>query len=611
MAGNDKDVSANQHQDASEPRAKDGGDGAVEGLWRPRKVAALAIQLMAVGGPIVLGTVTARVVSQLFAPHTSIWLVSTVSLGTAVAVSVVLARLGARLLPLALLLRMTMLFPDRAPNRFKVARRATSKDELARRLAHPDEDVREAATTLLALVTALGRHDRKTRGHSERVRLYCDLVGIELGLNESERGRLRWVGLLHDIGKLEVAAEVLNKPGKLSSSEMETVRAHPDTGAKLAAPLADWLGPWFAGIRQHHERFDGAGYPRGLAGEHISLAGRAVSVVDAFETMTAARSYKSPMTTAAARAELARCAGSHFDPNVVRAFLRIALPRLLWTMGPLTFLVNFPFLRWIPSTSVRAADVAAASVNTAAGAVGVTAVTVAAATAHVPMFHTHGPAPARPVMAAADHRQLNPAPHGDVLPGSTGGTLTTQRGPSAVQLPTSSAASTGAATAGGTVPAGADGEHGAVAAVRRSGVRRDRRPTQPSDTQPSDTTQPSDAAVGQPAAGRTSGTASPAGETPPTNTPPVKTPPTKTPPTNTPPVKTPPVKKPRSRRSHQPKPPPRSRSRRHPRTATAVPAAATARPAAAGGSGSGHGSSGGSGSGHGGGHHESSDTGLG
>src|SRR5581483_7050956 len=134
-----------------------------------------------------------------------------------------------------------------------------------------------------------GRHDRKTRGHSERVRLYCDLIGTELGLSEAERGRLRWVGLLHDIGKLEIAADVLNKPGKLSGGEWETVRAHPDLGTKLAAPLADWLGPWFAGIRDHHEHFNGSGYPRGLAGEHISMAGRTVAVVDAFETMTAAR----------------------------------------------------------------------------------------------------------------------------------------------------------------------------------------------------------------------------------------------------------------------------------------------------------------------------------
>ncbi len=433
MAGNDMDVSAKQRPDGgSEPNAlAPGGEPArTEGVWRPRRVAAFGVQAIAVGGPILLGTLTARVVSQLFDPHTSIWLVSTVSLGTAVGVSVVVARLAARLLPLALLLRMTMLFPDRAPNRIKVARRATSKDELAERLAHPDSDVREAATTLLALVTALGRHDRKTRGHSERVRLYCDLIGTELGLNESERGRLRWVGLLHDIGKLEVASSVLNKPGKLTGNEWEAVRTHPDTGSKLAGPLADWLGPWFAGIREHHERFDGGGYPRGLAGEHISLAGRAVAVVDAFETMTASRSYKSPMTTAAARAELARCAGTHFDPNVVRAFLTIALPRLLWTMGPLTFLVNFPFLRWIPTASMRAADVAAAGVNTAAGAVGVTAVTVAAATAHAPIIHTHGPAPARVTVASAAARQLSRTPHGATLPDQA-----TSNTPSTVRLP--------------------------------------------------------------------------------------------------------------------------------------------------------------------------------
>ena len=141
--------------------------------------------------------------------------------------------------------------------------------------------------------------------------------------------------------------------------------------------MADWLGPWFNGIAEHHERFDGTGYPRGLHGAQISVAGRAVAVVDAFETMTAARSYKAVRSTFSARQELTRCAGTHFDPVMVRAFLQIALPRLLWSVGPLAFVVNVPFLRWLGEGGARLADAAAATTATATTAAGVTAVAVA------------------------------------------------------------------------------------------------------------------------------------------------------------------------------------------------------------------------------------------
>ncbi|WAX57164.1 HD domain-containing protein [Jatrophihabitans cynanchi] len=374
--------------------------------WRPRSVAAFGVRLLAVGVPIVLGSVTARLVAMGFGASAPSWFVATAALASAAVVATVSARFGARLLPLAVLLKMTMIFPDRAPSRVKVARRATSRDELRRGLTAKGQDARETAVTLLALVTALGRHDRKTRGHSERVRLYCDLLGTELGLRDTDRGKLRWVGLIHDIGKLEVAAAILNKPGKLDQNEWTAVRAHPDHGAKLAEPLAEWLGPWYDGIRQHHERFDGTGYPLGLSGHEISLAGRAVSVVDAFETMTAARSYKSPMPTAEARAELTRCAGTHFDPAMVRAFLAIALPRLLWAMGPVTFLINIPFLKWLPAATVRSVEVAAAGMNTATTAVGATAMSVAVVAAQSPAIaHTHDHA------VASEHARVEQATH--------------------------------------------------------------------------------------------------------------------------------------------------------------------------------------------------------
>lgn len=361
--------------------------------WRSRPLLSAGVRLLAYGTPIVAATLFVRT----FAPTLTHGLARVpavvVAMFLAIAVSLLVSRLSMRLLPLVVLLRMTMLFPDKAPSRLKVARRATSMREITRLLGSKDLTEHEAAETMLALVTALGRHDRRTRGHSERVRLFCDLLSRQLELSAADAGRLRWAALIHDIGKLEVAAAVLNKPGSLNDAEWRQIKRHPEAGAALAAPLANWLGPWFNGIAEHHERYDGSGYPRGLAAADISVAGRAVAVVDAFETMTAARSYKAVRSTFSARAELTRCAGTHFDPVMVRAFLQIALPRLLWSVGPLAFLVNVPFLRWLGEGGARVADVAAATTATASGAAGVTAVAVVV-----------GALPAGAATASPDHR---------------------------------------------------------------------------------------------------------------------------------------------------------------------------------------------------------------
>ncbi|MEZ5167760.1 MAG: HD domain-containing protein, partial [Acidimicrobiales bacterium] len=224
-----------------------------------------------------------------------------------------LDRVARRILPLATLLQMSLIFPDEAPSRFSIALRQRTTRSLQReleegRLAH--DTPQQAAEHLLTLVAELSRHDRLTRGHSERVRAYADLVGQELALDETERSKLQWAALVHDIGKLQVPAAILNKKGRPSPREWEVLKTHPDEGWALITPLRPWLGEWARAVRDHHERWDGNGYPRGLAGTQISRAGRIVAVVDAFDVMTSTRSYKQPMPVAEARAELAKCAGS-------------------------------------------------------------------------------------------------------------------------------------------------------------------------------------------------------------------------------------------------------------------------------------------------------------
>jgi hypothetical protein len=282
-------------------------------------------------------------------------------------------RLARRFLPLAALLKLTLVFPDRAPSRFEIAKRAGRTRDLKKRLAEQTEegDATEAAALVLALISSLGEHDRATRGHSERVRAFTDMIGERIGLARPERDKLRWGALLHDVGKLEVAGEVLNKPGRPTDEEWVLLRQHPLDGLRLLGPLVEWLGPWSGAVSDHHERWDGTGYPRGLEGSSISMAGRILAVADSYEVMTAARAYKRPMTAGAARTELTRCAGTHFDPSLVREFLEISVGRLWIAIGLGAFLAQLPVLsglsyRGLTERFGRSVSTAATALGTAA-----------------------------------------------------------------------------------------------------------------------------------------------------------------------------------------------------------------------------------------------------
>jgi putative nucleotidyltransferase with HDIG domain len=344
-----------------------------EERWKRRPVLGQLVRVLALAVPLTASVLAAAALSRTVQRPSSLagavgWWVMLIVVSTLVIA--VVDRAARRLLPLAALLRLCMVFPDHAPSRFSVAfkagttRNLREKLALAREQGVADEPAR-AAERILVLVAAMNMHHRATRGHSERVRAFNDLIAEELRLPEADRDRLRWAALLHDVGKLEVPTRILDKPGKPTEAEWVTLRRHPEDGARMVAPLRDWLGPWAVAIEAHHERWDGAGYPRGLAGQEIGLAARIVAVADVFEVMTAPRAYRRPVKAEAARAELARCAGSQLDPAVVRAFLNVSLGRLRVAMGPLSWLAQLPFVGALP----RLEGVAAAgrSVATVAG----------------------------------------------------------------------------------------------------------------------------------------------------------------------------------------------------------------------------------------------------
>ncbi|MGD9996569.1 MAG: HD-GYP domain-containing protein [Ilumatobacteraceae bacterium] len=374
-----------------------------EGRWTGHPWAARAIRALvylvpftvSVGVAIVLGWTVPS------APSTAVAVLRFIAISVvSTTVLFLVDRLTRRLLPLAALFDLTLIFPDQAPSRYSIALRASSTTQLKKLLdeyqttgAH---EPARAAERLIELVAALRNHDRLTRGHSERVRAYSQMIGEEMGMTGVELDRLRWAGLVHDIGKLLIDPAILNKPGKLTNEEFEVIKEHPDLGATLAAPLAGWLGESVLAVSQHHERWDGKGYPRGLAGREISLPARIVSVADSFDVMTSARSYKAPRSAVAAREELARCAGSQFDPAVVRAFLSVALGRLRMAMGPLSCLTHaavFP-KSLLATAATPAANAVAAITGVAAAGIGVAAASDVIATEPV--------RPVEAVVAATD-----------------------------------------------------------------------------------------------------------------------------------------------------------------------------------------------------------------
>jgi putative nucleotidyltransferase with HDIG domain len=173
------------------------------------------------------------------------------------------------------------------------------------------------------LTAAAAARDRGTDDHSQRIVQLAEATTRKLGGSEEEQHLIRLAALLHDIGKIGIPDAILHKPGPLTTEEWTIMRRHPEIGRQILEEAGGIFRPLAAIVAAHHERWDGQGYPAGLAGEEIPLAARILSVVDSYDAMISHRPYRNPFSVKEARAELQRGAGGQYDPCVVEAFLAV------------------------------------------------------------------------------------------------------------------------------------------------------------------------------------------------------------------------------------------------------------------------------------------------
>jgi len=175
-----------------------------------------------------------------------------------------------------------------------------------------------------ALNGALSKYHRGTAQHAVRVRELARLLGAQLKLRDVDRKPLYWAAWIHDLGKLGVPAALLSKNGRLTTAEWVEMRRHPAVGGEILVSLSQDFEPIAAGVRSHHERWDGSGYPDGLTGDSIPRIGRVVAVADVFDATTHRRAYRDWVYVRdEAVAAIEAQAGTHFDPSVVAALRRL------------------------------------------------------------------------------------------------------------------------------------------------------------------------------------------------------------------------------------------------------------------------------------------------
>lgn len=212
---------------------------------------------------------------------------------------------------------------------------------------------RVALGAVQSLVFAVEAKDPFARGHSQRVADLALVTATHMGIPNEDAAQVHVAGLLHDVGKIAIKEVVLNKPGPLTREERQHVQTHSAEGARILRPLLP-EAQIVAFVRHHHERWDGEGYPEGLAQLRIPVGARILAVADAYDAMTSMRPYRAPLTKSQAMRELRNCVGSQFDPDAVRAFQRalsvstpgtgdVTLPPYWpWQTGALNLVGNIP-----------------------------------------------------------------------------------------------------------------------------------------------------------------------------------------------------------------------------------------------------------------------------
>lgn len=178
--------------------------------------------------------------------------------------------------------------------------------------------------TIDTIIKTLHEKNKREEQHSHRVSELCKRTAIELECSNDEIEELKTVGLLHDIGKIVISENVLNKPDKLQEDEWEEIKRHPEIGYRLLSTIKE-MSEMAEYILAHHERWDGKGYPKSLKGEEIPLQARIISIADSYDAMISERSYRKALPEEVAIAELERNAGTQFDPKIVRVFIEKVL----------------------------------------------------------------------------------------------------------------------------------------------------------------------------------------------------------------------------------------------------------------------------------------------
>ena len=201
-----------------------------------------------------------------------------------------------------------------------------AEDDMYRHKLYESASMR--SKTIELIMNTLYEKSNREMCHSNRVGQICEKIGIRMKLDKDEINQIRTAGLIHDIGKMGIDEKILNKPGALCEDEWKEIQRHPEIGYRILSSVNEF-SEMANCILEHHERWDGQGYPKGLKGEEISLQGRIVAVADSFDAMTSDRSYRKGLAQDEAIAEIKRCAGTHFDPLVAKILVDMVHSELI------------------------------------------------------------------------------------------------------------------------------------------------------------------------------------------------------------------------------------------------------------------------------------------